>query len=163
MSQPALFHVGTALQTIGLALVLGGILTVGAFVAPVLFKQFPREAAGAAMTIIFKRYDIVLLISTGLILGGEALRVITTGWPKMGVFSGLRMGLMLLLAGIIVYSALNITPQMTAMQDKGLAGHPELMFQFGQLHQMIEKLYKVAVVFAAVLLGMATYAPPGIR
>jgi hypothetical protein len=162
MTQPVLFHVGTALQNIGLALVLGGILTIGAFVAPVLFKQFPREAAGAAMTIVFKRYDIVLLVSVGLILLGETLRVMTTGWPKMGIFTGLRMGLMVLMMGILLYSALKITPQMSAMQAEGLTT-PQAMFQFGQLHQLIEKLYKIAVVFAAVLLGMASYAPPGLR
>src|SRR5690348_16357646 len=76
----ALLGTGNVLENLGLALMIGGMLALGAFVAPAVFKQFPLPEAGRVMTLIFRRYDDVLLVSVGMIIAGEILRTLVLGY-----------------------------------------------------------------------------------
>ncbi|MBY0403059.1 MAG: DUF4149 domain-containing protein [Cyanobacteria bacterium] len=72
-------NTGTALLMMGLALMVGGMLALGAFTAPTLFKMLPRPEAGAVMATIFHRYDSVLMVALVLVLLGEGLRFVGGG------------------------------------------------------------------------------------
>ncbi len=148
-----LHSIGSALQLLGLSLMIGGLLALGAFTAPVLFSQFPREAAGQAMTIIFRRYDTVLLVAALLVLAGEGLRVFATpiSWTLL---SGVRSGLLLLLVLATVGSVMFLNPRMEAMQQQGVGrSEPE----FGQLHQQSEKLAKLELAGAVLVLLLTPF------
>ena len=56
---------------LSLALMVGGIFTVGSLVAPVVFKQLPTIQAGDLMGLVFKRVDAVLVTSALLLLAAE--------------------------------------------------------------------------------------------
>jgi hypothetical protein len=136
---------GTIFTQLGLALMIGGLLALGAFTAPVLFKQFPRDAAGVAMTVIFRRYDTVLLVSAGLVLVGLVL-----AWLS-GQRQWLKLGLGAVLSALVIYSCTVINPQLEAKQNQGLAT-PADHQQFQALHKQSEALAKSQLFLGLVVL-----------
>ena len=158
MNTSILFPAGTAAQMLGLSLLIGGMLALGAFTAPVLFKTFPRAEAGEAMTVMFRRYDMVLLVGLGMILIGEVLRMVAAGMPHLSFLSGLRYGTLALLTGLMLFSILNINAQIESMQQAGVRhGATEEGRQFTQTHQLSEKLYKIELMAAALLLILTPF------
>lgn len=151
---------GTALQNTGLALMIGGMLALGAFTAPVLFKTMARPEAGEAMTVIFRRYDIVLLVSVLLVLAGEALRVWAQGgMPVLGLWSGVRYGVLTLLVACTLFSTLKINAQIESAQKAGIAATAsvEEVRKFNKVHTLSEKLYKLQLYLALALLVMTPF------
>ncbi len=153
------FATGTAMQTLGLALILGGIFTLGALIAPVMFGTFPREDAGAVLTVVFRRFDMVVLICLGLIVVGELLRL----WAHdvaftMGVLAWIRYGLMGLLAVGIIISTQIIDPKIEAMHQAGIRPDAtEQGLEFNRIHKQSEKLYKAEMVGALLILLLTPF------
>lgn len=158
MNSSFLHPTGTALLMMGLALMIGGMLALGAFTAPVLFRAMPRPEAGEAMTLIFRRYDSVLLVGLGLVVLGEVLRLLSAGLPTLTPVIGIRFGVMALLVGMMLYSILTVNPQIEAMQKAGVThGATEEGKRFSETHQMSEKLYKIELAVAVVLLILTPF------
>ena len=151
-----LFSSGTALVSLGLALMIGGMLALGAFTAPVLFSHFDRIEAGAAMTTIFRRYDTVLLIALALLLVGEGLRlyivptVLNSSW--LHVVRSVSLGLLVLAAAL---SLGWLNPQMERAQKDGIAllsSNDPKVVAFNTLHHRSEQLYKLQLLLAVIVL-----------
>jgi hypothetical protein len=146
-----------AIQLLGLALMIGGMLALGAFTAPVLFKQFARPEAGEAMTMIFRRYDIVLAVSVGMVLIGEVVRIALTGLPVMTLFNGFRYGVLILLSVLMLYSVYGLNAKMEALQ-KVPNPTPEQKQAFVKSHQQSEQFYKVEMLLAVVLMTLMAFS-----
>lgn len=144
---------GSGLQNVGLALMVGGMLAIGAFCAPVIFKHFPRHEAGAALTVIFMRFDKVLLGALVLMLMGEALRFCSQQFVWQTPLGYLRLALMLVLAGLMLFATLKVNPSIATMQSRGISPNatPEGI-QFAKTHQLSESLYKAQMLLALGLL-----------
>ncbi len=149
---------GTALQGLGLALLIGGLLALGAFTAPVLFKSFARPEAGEAMMIIFKRYDIVLLAAAGLIIGGEVCRLIPAGLPTMSFLVIARYVVIVVLVGMTLFSTLGVTPKMVKMHQKpDFRTNVELRETFNKAHKLNERMAKMELLLGVLLLLMTPF------
>lgn len=162
---PTWLSLGTGLQMLGLALMAGGMLALGAFTAPVVFGHLPRESAAPIMALIFRRYDTILLIALLLTLVGEALRLFSRQliWhPKMGVVRGF---LLVALTGMLLYSTTTINPQIEQMNRAGV--HRNLMIaegqQFEKKHKLSESLYKLELLCAVLLILLTPFAGKPIR
>ncbi len=157
-----LFPVGNGLQNLGLSVIIGGLLALGAFTAPVLFKHFARPEAGDAMTLIFRRYDMVLLIGLGLILGGELLRIIPTGLPPLLSFPVIvRYVILAALGGMVLYSTLVLNPKIEALQDQpDFRSNLEVREQFNRVHKLSEKLAKMELLAGVILLMLTPFVQP---
>ncbi len=160
MSSAVYASSGTALQTLGLALMVGGMLAIGAFCAPVIFKQFPRHEAGAALTIVFRRYDMLLLIALGLVLAGEVGRYLSGVFVSLHWSNLLRYGLIVLLSGLMIYSTQFVNKEIERMQHAGIAPNatPEGI-AFSKTHQLSEKIYKAEMLLATLLLLLTPFVP----
>jgi hypothetical protein len=150
---PWLF-IGNSCQLLGLAIIIGGILTIGAFTAPVMFSYFPRPEAGNAMLMIFERFDIMLTLSFALLLLGEGLRWISLGLPQWFVFpTTVRLGLMAGLIGLMMWSVYITSPKLVALkQNPEFYQQPQLQQQFNSLHKKSEQQYKAGLLLAVLLL-----------
>ncbi len=155
---------GTTIQTVGLALMVGGMLALGAFTAPVIFKQFARPEAGEAMTLIFRRYDTVLLISLVMVLAGEGLRWLQfpPAWNTLGLIRG---GLLLGLTGMMAFSLFVTNPKMQAMEAVRHTGQAETFDSeaFDKLHNQSESLYKLEMLAALLLLILTPFYTPAFK
>jgi hypothetical protein len=156
-----LWPVGTGMQLVGLALMTGGMLALGAFTATVVFGQLPREQAGPIMATIFRRYDVVLLASLGLTLLGEGLRVASKRAPGVSKLSIARYVLMAALAGGILFSTLKVNADIEHMNRAGL--HRDYTSQgraFEATHKLSEGLYKMNMLAALLLLLLTPFTGP---
>ena len=158
MTKPWLFSTGTALQMLCLALIAGGIVALGAFVAPVMFKAFPRAEVGAALTVVFRRFDMLLLgASVGIVLG-EVLRVLSGLVPVRTVLAGIRYVIMAALIGAALFSALKVDPEIEQMQHAGVhPGATKEGLAFLRTHQLSENLYKGQMLGAILLILMTPF------
>jgi hypothetical protein len=62
--------------TLALVAWMGGLVALGAFAAPEVFGQLPRDTAGAVMGEIFRRFDTVVLGAAALLAGCEVVRLV---------------------------------------------------------------------------------------
>ncbi len=144
----------TAFENLGLALMIGGMLALGAFTAPAVFHAFPKEDAGRVMTLIFRRYDIVLTASLILILFVEISRHFRKGFQ----FSPLPLRRYLVLIPLLligIYAQDFIHPQIEQYQKAGvIRGVGQAGLKFDRLHHQSEAFYKLELLFAVLLLMM---------
>ena len=155
-----LLPLGTGLQGLGLALIVGGMLAIGAFAAPAIFKQFARAEAGAALTMVFRRYDVVLLISLGLVLVGEALRIVFGSFSLTAPVSIARYVIFAVTAGMMIYSTQVVNADIERMQQAGI--HPGATgegLRFARTHKLSESLYKWEMMGAALLILLTPFVP----
>jgi uncharacterized membrane protein len=143
----------------GLALIIGGTLALGAFTAPVLFQQFSRPEAGTAMTVIFRRYDVVLTVAFVLVIMGEALRL----WHCQGclmnpIISWLptaRVATTALLVIAMVLGLFVLSPKLEALQtDTTLHTDNAKMAAFQSIHKQSEQVYKSKLLLGIILLAL---------
>lgn len=151
--------VGTGVQSLGFALMAGGMLALGAFTAPVVFGQFSRAEAGPAMAIIFRRYDIVLQVALGLALLGEWFRFASRQIAMKGFVPLLRWGLLAGLTVSLLYSTLVVNAEIEQMNRAGLkrdfttvAGR-----QFESRHKLSEGLYKADLLLVVLLILLTPF------
>jgi hypothetical protein len=157
--------VGTAMHSLGLALMVGGMLALGAFTAPVVFDNLPRDLAAPVMARIFTRYDVVLSVALSLVIFGEWLRWVSHAlWVKTWL-NGLRYVLLVCLTLGLVYSTEVINPQIQKLKHAGV--HRNLLTPAGQqfeaLHKRSESLYKLDLLAALLLILLTPFvrARPG--
>ncbi len=158
--QWGLFPAGTALQSIGLALMAGGMLALGAFTAPVVFHTLPRDEAAPLMAQIFTRFDRVLQIALGLALLGEGLRRVALPalWMQ-GLWGKLRLATLGLLTVTLLYATVVVNPQIGAMNRAGV--HRALNTvqgqRFEQTHRLSESLYKLDLLLIVLVLSLTPF------
>jgi hypothetical protein len=154
-----LLGIGMVLETLGLALMIGGMLALGAFVAPAVFGHFPREEAGKVMTLIFRRYDYILLPSVGLIALGEILRTWVHGYSTH-IVARVRYVVFIILVVLSLFSILVVNPKIEAYQHAGaLRGVGAEGIAFDSLHRKSEALYKSELLLAIILLILVSIPP----
>lgn len=153
---------GLSLHILGLTLVAGGTLALGAFTAPALFKDFPRVEAGDTMTTIFRRFDKVQTLCFWLILLAQGLLwvpIAHTGAyrllepsPTLAITYASLTGLCLIL---LAWSLFKLNPKLEEGQQEGIAALPlddPRVVQFNKVHDLAEKVAKLIFLVAVVLL-----------
>lgn len=150
---------GTAVQLLGLALMVGGMLALGAFTAPIVFGQLPRETAAPIMAMIFRRYDIVLLVALGLVALGEALRFAVRRFSLKCPLIVIRWVLLIGLGGSLLYSTLVVNADIERFNKAGVHRSPltQAGHQFESRHKLSESLYKLDLLMAVLLLLMSPF------
>src|SRR5580658_10162943 len=97
---------------------LGGILVLGAIVAPIVFTTIPRPEAVEAMTSVFQRFDLVAVGSVAVIVATEVWRAVAgrsvfsrAGGPAwIGRLDVARMLVGVVGAALVLTEAVWITP-----------------------------------------------------
>ncbi len=154
---PILFALGSRLSAVALSLFVGGIITLGANVAPLLFKALERSDASHVMTLIFRRFDTWMLVGLFAFLLGEGLKLWSSGWPTH-LPGWLRLGIMVAFSGLILFSVLVVHPKLEAQQLLQSAPQsvspqwPVIANTFQVIHKQAEQLLRLAWVLALTLL-----------
>ena len=141
------------IATLAVALWLGGILALGAFAAPEVFGQLPRETAGSVMGTIFAKFDRLVLVVAGVLVFAEAVRVLTEGVPgRLGLARLIMAGALVALA---LTSALWLGPSINEMFENGIRrGVGDAGAEMDRLHHLAELLGKVAFLCATAWLTL---------
>ncbi len=141
----------------------GGMLALGAVTAPIVFGQFSRESAAPVMALIFRRYDLVLQISLGLVLFGEWLRFAAKTFPQSGWLPRVRQLLLGLLTVSLLYATLVLNPEIQRMNQAGV--HRDFTTVAGQhfetAHKRSEGIYKANLLMVLALILLTPFV--GVR
>ena len=68
-----------AIQLLALAVWAGGLLALGAVVAPIVFRVVPAPTSADAMTLVFRRFDVVAIVCAAVALVAEAAFAVRGG------------------------------------------------------------------------------------
>lgn len=154
-----LFPLGSGIQMLGLALMAGGMLALGAITAPLVFGHFSRSEAAPVMALIFRRYDMVLIGAMVLVWLGEILRWFSKTGRTKSLLTMLRYGLLILLTGGLLYSTQVLNADIERMNKAGL--HRDFTTVEGQrferTHKLSETFYKVELLMAVLLILLTPF------
>lgn len=139
---------------------LGGMLTLGAIVAPVVFTIVPAPTSADAMTVVFRRFDVVAVTCAALLLASEIWRV--RGAEKIARLD-LARGLSLAIAGALaLFEALVISPRIEELHRAGaVRGLGELGQKLESAHAMAEGGAKTEALLLVVFLLLYVRTPQG--
>jgi putative copper export protein len=151
-------HLATILA---LAIWLGGMLMLGAVVAPVIFSVVPLPTSADAMTIVFRRFDAIAISCAAIVLFSELWRVnITRKLSRVDIARGASLAIAGLLA---LYEGVVVSPRVESLHRAGaIRGSGDLGMQLESAHSLAEAISKteafVLVVF--IVLYVITRVPP---
>jgi len=145
----------TAVAVVALALWVGGLITLGACAAPLVFRLVPAPWSGDAMGAVFRRFDAVAISCAVVVLGCEAVRL----WSRQSL--GLRptmieraRGLCAIVAAVAaIYVGVDTSPKIVMLHAAGaIRGLGDSGLMLEKLHQVAETLAKIEVSIGLLLL-----------
>jgi hypothetical protein len=132
---------------------LGGLVALGALVAPVVFSRVSMPWSADAMTVIFRRFDMVAMACAAALFA----RV------KFARLDHLRAGASVLAAAAAVYEGTDVSPRIADLHASGVVrGMGAAGMELARLHDVAEALGKteVALLLAVLVLQALTLTRP---
>jgi len=140
---------------------LGGLVVLGAIVAPTIFGNVSMPASADAMTLVFRRFDLVAMSCAAILLGTEAARVLAR--VPFARVDHARAGAGVLAALAAVAEGESVSPRIAALHAAGaLRGRGADGLELDRLHHLAEALGKaeVALLVAVVVLQVLAWPAP---
>ncbi len=151
-------------QLLAVALWGGGLITLGAIVAPTVFHTVHAPENADAMTLVFGRFDSVAITCAALALVAEALFALRGGRVTR---ADLARGVCLVVAtGLAIATAAWLSPGIAALHRGGaLRGVGEAGLSLERMHRLAERLAKgeLMLLLAVFILSVAKAAREGAR
>jgi len=146
-------RVTSSVALLALTVWIGGLITLGAVVAPVVFASAPHAIAADAMTHVFARFDKVAMAAAAIVLATEAVRARVSG--RLGAADIARALVTVALAGCAVAEGLWITPKITDLHASGaMRGVGEAGASLDAAHALAEQLGKGSALLAVLLIAL---------
>jgi hypothetical protein len=145
-----------AVQLLAVAVWAGGLLALGAIVAPIVFRVVPAPTSADAMTLVFRRFDVVAIVCAAVALVAEA------AFAKRGgkvTRSDLARGLCLVAAaGLAIAIGAWLSPGIADLHRAGaIRGIGDGGLALERLHHLAEAFAKTEILLlgAVFVLGVA--------
>jgi heme/copper-type cytochrome/quinol oxidase subunit 2 len=160
----ALSPIGKTLQVVSLALMIGGIISVGAIVAPTVFHNIQQPQAAQVMALIFGKLNTVLLAATGALVLGTVLGIMGKRCSKkaestceaeacepkkMPLHCKISLAALIVVVTLGLYTVTSVVPRMIELQSKTDAASQA---EFNGMHKKVKGLYQGQAGAAAILL-----------
>jgi hypothetical protein len=146
-----------SVAALAVALWLGGLMTLGALVAPTIFSHVSMPWSADAMTVVFRRFDLVAMGCAATLLATEAVRAIAR--VRFSRADHARAGLSVLAAAAAVYEGTSVSPRIAELHAAGVVrGMGPAGIELSKLHDLAETLGKTEVLLlvAVVVLQVVT-------
>jgi uncharacterized membrane protein len=142
------------LELLGLAIFIGGMIILGAVVAPTVFGMLlPMSTGGEVMSTLFIRFNsVVAYICLGLIVVGFLGKLaLGAGGRKLKYIEGLTLLMMLV---IVIYVGSFLTPRMDQLRHMRIQdpNNHQAVEQFGAGHRLSQKLFSMNLLLGLVVL-----------
>lgn len=155
MTRPMLVAV-SVVQLLAIALWACGLVTLGALVAPIVFHVVPAPGSADAMTLVFRRFDVVAITCAVIALLAEAAFVLKSG-PVLR--TDMLRGLALVAAaGLAITVGMWLSPSISALHQGGaIRGLGDAGLELERLHRIAESCGKaqLALLLGAFVLSVA--------
>jgi uncharacterized membrane protein len=146
-------------SALAIALWLGGLVVLGAVVAPTVFRMVPAPYSADAMTTVFRRFDVVAFACAVVVLLAEVGRALVRK-PLLRVDVA-RMGLACAAAAIVVFQATVLSPKIVHLHESGaIRGLGDAGLELESIHHLSETLAKTELAFlVGVVILLAARRP----
>jgi hypothetical protein len=146
-------RVAAGVASLALAVWLGGLVALGAIAAPIVFAVAPFPQNADAMTLVFRRFDLVAMACAAVVLGSEALRAALRRGPWMSSRADLaRAAASALASAAAVYEAIVISPRIAALHAAGaVRGLGPLGVELARRHDDAETCGKTQLALLALV------------
>jgi uncharacterized membrane protein len=153
MQRPIDVRITASLAILASSLWLGGMLTLGAIAAPVVFHVVPAPTSADAMTVVFRRFDLVAMSAAVVVLVAEALRGL--GRQRMTKLDAARLTTAVAAAGLAIVEGTWLSPTIEALHRAGaVRGFGELGLELEAKHHLAELNGKAQALLLAGLIVM---------
>lgn len=143
-------------QLLAVGLWAGGLLTLGAIVAPIVFHVVPAPSSADAMTLVFRRFDGVAIACAAIALVAEAASALRGG-PSTRA-DVVRAGCLVAAAGLAIAIGAWLSPGIEALHRHGaVRGQGDAGLALARLHRLAERAAKgeLTLLLAVVVLTVA--------
>ncbi|HEX3772507.1 MAG TPA: DUF4149 domain-containing protein [Polyangiaceae bacterium] len=152
-----------ALSTIAIlaiAVWLGGLVALGALAAPVIFAMVPFPANADAMTIVFRRFDLVAMTCAAVVLATEAVRpMVRLPFDRLALA---RAGASLAAALAAVYEGVRVSPRIADLHAAGaIRGVDAAGIELARLHDVAEWCGKTELLLLVAVVALHVVASSG--
>ena len=148
--RPPVVTAAASLYALALALWLGGLVVLGAVVAPTVFRIVPAPTSADAMTVVFRRFDRIAMGCAAIALIAEALLAWRGGKPtwrdRLRALLVLGAGVLATVEGVWLSPAIEALHRGGAVRGLGEAG-----LALERLHRVAESVAKVELVLLVVV------------
>jgi hypothetical protein len=152
-------RVTSAIALLALTVWIGGLIVLGAVVAPVVFAAAPHGIAADAMTSVFVRFDKIAMVAAVVVLGTEAVRARVSARP--GHAEVARVVLSVVLAACAALEGLSVTPKIAELHASGaMRGVGEAGASLDSAHALAEMLGKGQALLAVGLIVLHVLTLP---
>lgn len=148
-----------AFQAITVAIWLGGLVVLGAIVAPTVFGMVPAPASADAMTVVFQRFDKLAMTAAVLAMlcevAGAKLRRETS---LLDLARGLFLALM---AALAIVEGAALSPKIADLHRRGaIRGDGDLGAELETVHTYAEIASKAQLALGLAFFGLLVAPPP---
>ncbi len=142
---------------VAISIWLGGLMTLGTNVAPLIFRNVPAPASADAMILVFLRFDRFAIAAAIMLLGGEIAWAIGSKVSKASAL--LRLSLVTIALLVRLIEAVWLAPAISALHRNGaVRGIGRLGESLEQLHRWAEATGKIeAGLLAAFVVAVAWF------
>ena len=141
---------------LALTIWVGGLLALGAVVAPIVFASAPFQVAADAMTLVFSRFDRIAMGAAAVVIATEAVRARVT--PRLRSGDVVRVLGSVLMAAMGAAEGVWVTPEIARLHAEGAArGVGEAGVALNAAHGLAEYLGKGQVLLALVVIALHVY------
>lgn len=137
---------------------LGGLLVLGAIVAPTVFREVPAPDSANAMTLVFTRFDKLAMLSAAVVAVAEGVRMraVSTSTSRIDVARIAAIALAGLLAAI---QGLWLSPTIVALHEGGaVRGSGPAGERLERFHAWSETCGKTEVLLLVVVIALLVHA-----
>ena len=138
---------------------LGGILVLGAVVAPTVFGIVPAPTSADAMTIVFTSFDKIAMTAAAIIAVCEVVGTRARGAKSPTRIDVVRLAVIGVAGGLAVVQGLWLSPTIVALHRAGaVRGSGELGMKLDRFHSWSEtcgKTESLLLVALVVLLAQS--------
>jgi hypothetical protein len=136
---------------------LGGLLALGALAAPVVFSVVPLPTSADAMTVVFRRFDLVAMACGAVVLASEALRAMTRVTFARSDLARAAAGAVA--SALAVFEGTYVSPRIAELHMGGaIRGVGSPGGELARLHTLAESCGKAEIVLLVAVVTLHVVA-----
>lgn len=144
-------------QVLAIALWAGGLVALGAVVAPIVFRVVPAPTSADAMTLVFGRFDRVAIACAAVALVAEAaFAAAARRGGKATRLDVVRAGALTIAAALAIAIGAWLSPGIAALHHAGaVRGFGEAGLALEKMHRLAESFAKAELVMLVVVVALS--------
>jgi len=138
---------------------LGGLLILGAVVAPTVFREVLAPSSADAMTIVFTRFDKIAMMCAAIVAVAEVVRIRTLPDTRVTRIDVGRLSVIAVAGGLAVVQGVWLSPTIVALHREGaIRGLGPLGERLERFHAWSETCGKTESLLLVALVVLLTHA-----